>query len=210
MFCSKNKNGPAPPARLPSLCIFKMAQLIPYSRGLSKSLISHLIGPCGVLPDDLRCHKSWACFNFQLTSCQFLSSAIWLMFYAQSPAINATWMEVMMFISSWRQVSLQLCGHSGGFSLPCGWMVLFDVTKLVLFLSPQVYTASNGTTTGKTFKVHLQLWDTAGQERWAAPRPTGTGSLFSPVALVYLYTFLLTESIFPKLTQSWWPNVKIK
>ncbi|XP_018558044.1 ras-related protein Rab-27B [Lates calcarifer] len=33
-----------------------------------------------------------------------------------------------------------------------------------------VYTASNpnGTTTGKTFKVHLQLWDTAGQERWAA------------------------------------------
>lgn len=162
------------------------------------------------LPDDLRCHKSWACFNFQLTSCQFLSSAIWLMFYAQSPAINATWMEVMMFISSWRQVSLQLCGHSGGFGLPCGWMVLFDVTKLVLFLSPQVYTASNGTTTGKTFKVHLQLWDTAGQERWAAPRPTGTGSLFSPVALVYLYTFLLTESIFPKLTQSWWPNVKIK
>lgn len=44
-------------------------------------------------------------------------------------------------------------------------------TKLAdLVLSPQVYTASNpnGTTTGKTFKVHLQLWDTAGQERWAA------------------------------------------
>uniref|UniRef100_A0A3Q3IBS6 small monomeric GTPase n=1 Tax=Monopterus albus TaxID=43700 RepID=A0A3Q3IBS6_MONAL len=33
-----------------------------------------------------------------------------------------------------------------------------------------VYTSSNtnGTATGKTFKVHLQLWDTAGQERWAA------------------------------------------
>ncbi|MEQ2307660.1 Ras- protein Rab-27B, partial [Ameca splendens] len=31
-----------------------------------------------------------------------------------------------------------------------------------------VYTASNpnGTTAGKTFKVHLQLWDTAGQERF--------------------------------------------
>ncbi|KAG7235614.1 hypothetical protein INR49_002424, partial [Caranx melampygus] len=31
-----------------------------------------------------------------------------------------------------------------------------------------MYTASNpnGTTTGKTFKVHLQLWDTAGQERF--------------------------------------------
>ncbi|XP_024918481.1 ras-related protein Rab-27B-like [Cynoglossus semilaevis] len=30
-----------------------------------------------------------------------------------------------------------------------------------------VYTAAspNGMTTGKTFKVHLQLWDTAGQER---------------------------------------------
>lgn len=42
-------------------------------------------------------------------------------------------------------------------------------TKLSVFLPPQVYTASNpnGTTTGKTFKVHLQLWDTAGQERWA-------------------------------------------
>uniref|UniRef100_A0AAV2IX10 small monomeric GTPase n=2 Tax=Knipowitschia caucasica TaxID=637954 RepID=A0AAV2IX10_KNICA len=31
-----------------------------------------------------------------------------------------------------------------------------------------IYTASNpnGNTTGKTFKVHLQLWDTAGQERF--------------------------------------------
>ncbi|KAG7269841.1 hypothetical protein CRUP_032364 [Coryphaenoides rupestris] len=31
-----------------------------------------------------------------------------------------------------------------------------------------VYTATNpnGTTVGKTFKVHLQLWDTAGQERF--------------------------------------------
>ncbi|XP_071772550.1 ras-related protein Rab-27B [Centroberyx gerrardi] len=31
-----------------------------------------------------------------------------------------------------------------------------------------MYTASspNGATTGKTFKVHLQLWDTAGQERF--------------------------------------------
>ncbi|CAB1445265.1 unnamed protein product [Pleuronectes platessa] len=46
--------------------------------------------------------------------------------------------------------------------------VLMRKPKVVVCLCPQVYTASNpnGTTTGKTFKVHLQLWDTAGQERW--------------------------------------------
>ncbi|CAG5867058.1 unnamed protein product [Menidia menidia] len=38
----------------------------------------------------------------------------------------------------------------------------------LLGLQYQAYTAANpnGTTAGKTFKVHLQLWDTAGQERF--------------------------------------------
>lgn len=44
---------------------------------------------------------------------------------------------------------------------------LIYINNPVLYCPSQVYTASNpnGTTAGKTFKVHLQLWDTAGQER---------------------------------------------
>uniref|UniRef100_A0A3Q4BBR6 small monomeric GTPase n=1 Tax=Mola mola TaxID=94237 RepID=A0A3Q4BBR6_MOLML len=47
-----------------------------------------------------------------------------------------------------------------------------------------VYTASNGTTTGKTFKVHLQLWDTAGQERWA------DWGFFKNSLILHSFTFL--------------------
>lgn len=58
----KNNNRPAPPARLPLLCIFKRGQVIPCSCGLSESLI----GWCSVLPDDMFCYKSWAMIDIRV------------------------------------------------------------------------------------------------------------------------------------------------